>query len=88
MTMADLIALGAPRLPRGRFYRIRRDAMGQGVVQIREDRRRFGSRLIMRDYLRPEPYQDADGALVDACRRLADQTADHDLFDFWIGDHR
>lgn len=35
MTMAALIALGAPRLPYGRFYRIRSNSDGMVFVQIR-----------------------------------------------------
>jgi hypothetical protein len=47
MTMSELMALGAPALPDGLFYRIKVDPYtGQITIQIREDRKRFGSKML------------------------------------------
>jgi len=50
MTMTDLVALGASELPSGYFYRIKLDFEGRIYIQIREDRKRFGSKCRHEQY--------------------------------------
>jgi hypothetical protein len=49
MTMQEMLALGAPRLPEGMFYRVRcrsGQMFGNGwSVEVRESRKGFGSRF-------------------------------------------
>ena len=48
--MSELIELGAPKLPKGYFYRIKLDSAGRIYIQIREDRKRFGSKFHHEQY--------------------------------------
>jgi hypothetical protein len=69
VSLADLVAAGAPELPDGWFYRVTDDVPVGFKVQIRESRRRFGSRLHAETYVLDERFEDAQSAVVDACRR-------------------
>ncbi|WDM16717.1 hypothetical protein J3S85_37765 [Streptomyces lavenduligriseus] len=67
--MANLVAAGAPELPEGWFYRVRKEALDLGhKVEIREQRR-FGSRLVAESYVLEERYDDVEEALIAACHR-------------------
>jgi len=91
VTMASLVALGAPALPAGHFYRIGSLAMVDGIhVQIRRKRRRWGSRLLMA--ARPEFWRDGapvaiERALADAAIEAHQQWTRNDRLAYWTGDH-
>ncbi|MEU1074319.1 MULTISPECIES: hypothetical protein [unclassified Streptomyces] len=63
--MAELVAAGAPELPDGWFYRVCSNGFCL-EVQIRERRKRFGSRLHETAYVR-EDADDGLMAVVGAC---------------------
>ncbi|MFI8084341.1 hypothetical protein ACIF6L_26505 [Kitasatospora sp. NPDC086009] len=65
----DLVALGAPALPEGMFYRIRREYFSC-VVEIRL-RRRVGSRPVPGALAGVQEWRHAtaDAAVIDACVR-------------------
>ncbi|MFF9525388.1 hypothetical protein ACF1DV_25915 [Streptomyces achromogenes] len=65
--MADLVAAGAPELPEGWFYRVRADRFGWPEVQIREPRKRFGSRGHTYALVRVNEHPDELSAVVAAC---------------------
>ncbi|MEV4037706.1 hypothetical protein [Streptomyces umbrinus] len=92
--MADLVAAGAPELPEGYFYRVRETSIDSLKVEIRQQRKRFGSRLIRETYVLHERYDTAPEAVVDACRRvhenwgLADaERAAYRAATAFLGDH-
>ncbi|MFF6928335.1 hypothetical protein [Streptomyces californicus] len=65
--MADLVAAGAPELPSGWFYRVKSDGLGFLEVEIRQHRKRFGSRLLASAYVR-EDEPNGRRAVGAACR--------------------
>lgn len=67
MSMADLVAAGAPELPEGWFYRVTTDRIGWPEVQIREPRKRFGSRSVSYAVVRTEEHTEGKSAVVAAC---------------------
>ena len=72
MSMADLVAAGAPELPEGWFYRVKRafpSSLGF-KVEIREQHR-FTSSMLLDTFVLEQRHDDMTEALVDACRRAA-----------------
>jgi hypothetical protein len=69
--MEQLLLAGAPELPGGMFYRITPTGMGSLKVQIRERRKRFGSRAVddAYTYVYPSHHETADAAIVAGCER-------------------
>ncbi|MFB7671318.1 hypothetical protein ACFC26_07855 [Kitasatospora purpeofusca] len=70
----DLVALGAPVLPAGMFYRIRPHPWGWIEFEIRE-RRRFGSRLVAgsETHVDPTDYPTTNEALTIGCQTANDR---------------
>lgn len=85
---------GAPELPRGFFYRIRRNSAGP-LVQIRRELP-IGSVFVASSYILPEFHLDQKAAVVAACKRAHDKfdsrrskvAAEADLLDHYRGDYR
>ncbi len=68
MSMAQLVAAGAPELPEGWFYRVKVASHGLGYkVEIREQRR-LKSRHVVSAYVIEERHDDMQAAVVAACR--------------------
>lgn len=63
MTMAELLGLGCPPLPEGRFYRLR-DGGWHFELEIRQERKKFGSRRIASRVVHRE-WRDTDGNWID-----------------------
>ncbi|MEU1200142.1 hypothetical protein ABZ446_28505 [Streptomyces sp. NPDC005813] len=93
MSMAQLVAAGAPELPAGWFYRVTSDGFIGLKVEVRERRKRFGSRVIDYAYVRSD---EPDGltAIVASCRHAVKRIdeADEELRNRrdaaqYIGDH-
>lgn len=85
MSLADLVAAGAPELPDGWFYRVRESALHLHV-EIRE-RRFVGSRLVAKDVVLTPFFPDQLDGIVDTCRKLRtalDRAADRAQY---LGDH-
>lgn len=78
MKFNKLVALGAPDLPEGEFYRVC-TRMGWPMVQVRR-KRRFGSRLVGEATVFAEDWQTATQAVVQAAReaRIAGVYQDRD----------
>jgi hypothetical protein len=66
MSMAQLVEAGAPELPDGWFYRVVPDGFVGLKVEVRERRKRFGSRVVDYAYVRSD---EPDGltAIVASC---------------------
>jgi hypothetical protein len=94
MSMADLVAAGAPELPEGWFYRVKPASHGLGYkVEIREQRRGT-SRHVASAYVIEERHDDMRAAVVDACRyahrkveERAQQRAKYAALEQLAGDH-
>lgn len=94
MTMSELMELGAPKLPDGMFYRIRVGAYGQVYVQIREDRKRFGSRELESHFWYPDEL--TLGEMCASCYELyqknhavaIEMRAKYEEINKYVGDHR
>ncbi|MFB7479543.1 hypothetical protein ACFUEM_08665 [Streptomyces anulatus] len=91
--MAELVAAGAPELPSGWFYRVQSDGMGFLEVEIRQHRKRFGSRLLSSAYVR-EGEPNGRRAVAAACRaalREIDARGEHARrlrqASLFLGDH-
>lgn len=70
MSMAELVAAGAPELPEGYFYRVRPSTITDGIlVDIRRRRRFFGSEELEGSIVSPAMYESGTAAVVDGCRR-------------------
>ncbi|MEU1254808.1 hypothetical protein ABZ445_16160 [Streptomyces chartreusis] len=67
MSMAQLVAAGAPELPEGWFYRITTTGFGYPTVQIRQPGRWFGSREVSYAIVRSEEHENGDVAVIAAC---------------------
>lgn len=68
MSMAHLVAAGAPELPEGWFYRVRPTNIRSLKVEIREQRR-FRSRLVADTWVLERPEESAEESIVKACAR-------------------
>jgi DNA-binding protein YbaB len=68
MSMADLVAAGAPALPAGHFYRVRLESFGLVKVEVRRQGR-WLSEPVEHTYVRPADYETAEDAIVAGCRR-------------------
>jgi hypothetical protein len=93
MSMADLVAAGAPELPEGWFYRIKDDSMGCLEVEVRERRKRFGSRRLSAALVR-EDEPNGQRAVVSACRNAVrhleaqkDHARRYRQASLFLGDH-
>jgi hypothetical protein len=97
MTMADLIALGAPKLPAGHFYRVRPFDSGLSDlvrVEIRREGRWFSFGLA-EVLVCPSEHESAEAAIrlgaehayakekvrMESCERYTE-------IERWFGDHR
>lgn len=69
MTMQDLVLAGAPELPARMFYRVTEDGFFDLAVEVRQRRRRFGSRKLDYAYVYSEHHAHGIDAIVDACKR-------------------
>jgi hypothetical protein len=67
--MRELVDAGAPELPDGWFYRVADTRLIGLVVEIREQRKHFGSRELEHAYVHERNHDDAESAIVDACNR-------------------
>ncbi len=94
--MTEMLALGAPALPSGYFYRIGMAGFGYHKLGIRKERR-FGSREIVNVIFHVDSM--ACGTLEEAIRCAAEMSmekwefrkesmARHCAMDQWIGDHK
>ncbi len=98
MTMASLVALGAPELTcPGHFYRVRRGLEGNVTLQIRREGRWF-SRLVTQSAVsahrdqetwewldKPISYEEALVGAAKAAHKMAALRMEQDR---WMGDHR
>jgi hypothetical protein len=91
--MSQLVWAGAPELPDGWFYRVVSDGFVGLKVEVRERRKRFGSRVVDYSYVRSD---EPDGltAIVASCRHAVKKIDEADQL--WrnrrdaakyIGDH-
>ncbi|MGV9546831.1 hypothetical protein [Streptomyces ardesiacus] len=67
MSMADLVAAGAPELPEGWFYRVRYVATVGYKVEVREQRR-LTSREVADAWVHENRFDDMAEAVISACR--------------------
>lgn len=93
MSMAQLVAAGAPELPEGYFYRVCRVLAVGHKVEIRE-RRTFTSYLAADSYVLEENHDDMTEAVVAACRRAhakarwrVERQEKGAILDAFVGDH-
>ncbi|MFI0211985.1 hypothetical protein ACH4OV_25355 [Streptomyces diastaticus] len=93
MSMAELVAAGAPELPEGYFYRVRQESLGLLNVEIRRQGRWFSTRVESCP-VRPGSWPTAEEAVVAACCRAAEwwglQRKDVEALKAaraWHGDH-
>lgn len=70
MSMAELVAAGAPDLPEGYFYRIRETSISNLKVEIRQQKGRWRSKLIADTYVIHKPDVLAEESVVRACERV------------------
>ncbi|MBT2412663.1 hypothetical protein J7I94_19205 [Streptomyces sp. ISL-12] len=75
MSMADLVAAGAPELPEGWFYRVMREYGAGYKVEIREQGRVF-SREVAYAWVQEGHFDDMTEAVVHACRMAAGRAGD------------
>lgn len=94
MSMAELVAAGAPELPEGWFYRIEDTGVVGLQVEIRQQRKRFGSHLLERAFVLEYKFSDAQSAVVDACTRAYERLQGRDAARaryrallLFVGDH-
>lgn len=71
MSMAELVAAGAPELPDGWFYRVGEHFVGL-AVEIREPRRHFGSVIRAEAWVRLDRHDDGQVAVIAACIKAYD----------------
>ncbi|MEV4939589.1 hypothetical protein [Streptomyces zaomyceticus] len=69
MSMAELVAAGAPELPEGHFYRVRESSNALLKVELRRQGR-WLSALVDDVYVRPGSYETPEAAVVAACKRV------------------
>jgi hypothetical protein len=77
MSMAQLIAAGAPELPEGYFYRVRGTAIKSLKVELRRARA-VGSKLLASTYVLHEHHPTAESAIVGACQMAYDHWQERD----------
>ncbi|WP_143673785.1 hypothetical protein [Streptomyces sp. or20] len=94
MSMAELVAAGAPELPEGYFYRIRETSISNLMVEIRQQKGRWRSKLIADTYVIHKSDVPAEESIVRACERVFDevQGADEERAAYrattaFLGDH-
>lgn len=95
MSMADLVAAGAPELPDGWFYRVKRAYPSRLGFQVEiRQQHRVGSELMADTFVLEERCDDMTEAVVRACRRAhekvqerADAGAKFAALDAFVGDH-
>lgn len=68
MSLADLVAAGAPELSDGWFYRVTEASFFGPTVEVRK-RWRIGSHCYMTTRVREHDFDTALEAVVDACNR-------------------
>lgn len=78
MSMADLVEAGAPELPEGWFYRIEDTGVVGLQVEIRQQRKRFGSRVLESTFVLEYKFPDAQSAIIDACARAYERLQGQD----------
>lgn len=93
MSMAQLVAAGAPELPEGYFYRVHTTSIRSLKVEIREQRR-FRSRAVAGTWVLDKLEESAEESIVKACARAfkdwqeADAVrASYRAVSEYIGDH-
>lgn len=69
MSMADLVAAGAPELPEGWFYRVRETSISNLKVEIRRQKGRWRSALVADAYVLHDPEESTEESIVRACTR-------------------
>ncbi|MGP3750868.1 hypothetical protein [Streptomyces sp. IBSNAI001] len=77
MSMADLVAAGAPELPEGYFYRVRETSISNLKVEIRRQKGRWRSALVDDYYVLHSLEESAEESIVRACTKA---------FERWQGD--
>ena len=93
MSMAHLVAAGAPELPEGYFYRVRTTNIKSLKVEIRRARS-VGSELLADTYVIHESHPTAEAAIVRACQLTYERWQERDevaakyrAMTAFIGDH-
>ncbi|NYE44227.1 hypothetical protein [Streptomyces fulvorobeus] len=71
--MAQLVAAGAPELPEGYFYRVRETSISNLMVEIRQQRGRWRSKLVTERYVLHGLKETAEQSVVLACTRAFEQ---------------
>lgn len=69
MSMADLVAAGAPELHGSYFYRVRETHIDTLLVEIRKQKGRWRSSTVAEAWVYHEHDVTAEEAVVDACVR-------------------
>ncbi|MFD4234279.1 hypothetical protein [Streptomyces sp. NPDC058542] len=69
MSMAELVAAGAPELHAGYFYRIRETSISNLKVEIRQQKGRWRSRLVADTYVIHKTTESAEESVISACVR-------------------
>ncbi|MGW0468309.1 hypothetical protein ACWDX6_24040 [Streptomyces sp. NPDC003027] len=73
MSMAELVAAGAPELPDGMFYRVRPSYITEGLfVSVRRRNRFVGSEELGRTVVYPSGFPSGLDAIVAACIRAVE----------------
>lgn len=68
MSMSELVALGAPELPAGYFYRIRPTHITEGLfVDVRRQRRFVGSVKLAGTVIYPSHFSNGGEAIIRGC---------------------
>jgi hypothetical protein len=93
MSMAELVAAGAPELPAGYFYRVRHTTIKSLKVEIRRQRR-FRSQLVVDFFVFHKSSVSAEAAVVEACRYAyqdwqaqSDVEERYEAVQAYVGDH-
>ncbi|MFB8071102.1 hypothetical protein [Streptomyces californicus] len=69
MSMAELVAAGAPELPEGYFYRIRETSISNLMVEIRQQKGRWRSKLVADRYVIHSADESAEESVIRACTK-------------------
>lgn len=95
MSMAELVAAGAPELPEGYFYRVRPTHVTEGLfVSVRRRRRLVGSEKVATTVVYPSEFASGTAAVVAGCIRAVERWHEEEAarpvrmsaYDF-VGDH-
>ncbi|MFE5092066.1 hypothetical protein ACFRCI_17130 [Streptomyces sp. NPDC056638] len=65
-----------PNLPEGQFLRVRQDAFIGFVVELRQKRKRFGSKLLETVYVDPSRHESGAAAFHAAVKRIHEKQAE------------